>query len=216
MPNRKGLPMVKLIRSLALLVLVSIPIAAQPAGVPFRNPSAAVASAYGQLSAQPIARRRALYAAMPASMRADLWAMHLSNFLQDHDLNTEERAVILEAIGIVEAGLLETEPSSAQWKSTTQLLAKHVEQARSDVVFDALSVLGGPEISVSGKARSLRTDWLPGDDCECNTSGVNFCCWGDCPTSTTPNCHPSSRFGCIPAHGCGLFWLEDCDGICGA
>lgn len=208
--------MVKIIKAIALLVLVSVPIAAQPASVPLRNPSAAVASAYGQISAQPIARRRAMYAEMPASMRADLWAMHLSNFLADHDLKPEERAVILEAIGIVDAGLLEADPSSAEWKSTTQLLAKHIAQAGSKAVFDALSVLGGPEISFSVKARSLRTDWLPGDDCECNTSGVNFCCWGDCPTSTTPNCHRMTRFGCIPAHGCGLFWLEDCDGICGA
>lgn len=201
-----------------LVAVVSLPLSAQQASVPLRNPKAAVASTYGQLSAQPIAQRRAAYAELPASMRADLWAMHFANVLADHDLSAEERAVILEAIGIVEAGLLEIDPSSPAWKSTTRLLARHVDEAGSRVVFDALSVLGAPELSPVHllKARSPRTDWLPGDDCECNTSGMNFCCFGDCPTSPTPNCVRSGRPWCIPTHGCGLFWLEDCNGICGA
>lgn len=213
--------MVKGLRLLFVVLFVSLPLSAQQTTTPLRNARAVVATAYAQLSTQPTAQRRAMYAAMPADMQADLWAIHLSYFLADHDdLRPEERAVILEALGIVQSGLLEIDRTSPAWAYSvgraTQQLDKHVQLSGSKVVFDALTRLGGPPVYSFAKAGSLRTDYLPGDECECSTQDGDFCCFGDCPTTTTPRCHRSGRPWCIPAHGCGWFWLGDCDGICGA
>ncbi|HWS70867.1 MAG TPA: bacteriocin fulvocin C-related protein, partial [Thermoanaerobaculia bacterium] len=126
---------------------------------------------------------------------------------------------VFEGLGLVQSGIMEVDPSSAEWRNRT-LLAAHDLEARarrngSRLLIDAFTQLGGPEIVYPSRARGLRSDFLPGDDCECNTQH-DFCCFGDCPTSTTPNCHRSSRPWCIPSHGCGLFFLDDCNGVCGS
>ena len=201
---------------LAILYLVSLPLAAQELAVPLRNPRAAVATTYAQLSTQRLMDRKALYATLPASMQSDLWALHLSYFLEEQqDLTPAERSLVFEALGLVEAGLLEMPRSSPASISSAAEFDRHVRQLGSRRVFDALTLLGGPEIHIAVKAHGMETDWLPGDNCECAT-GWDLCCFGDCPTSTTPNCHPSGRPWCIAVHGCGWLWRYDCDGICGA
>lgn len=211
-----GESMANVLRVLAVLFVLSLPLAAQEMAVPLRNPRAAVATTYAQLSTQRLMDRKVLYASLPASMQSDLWALHLSYFLEEQqDLTAPERSLIFEAIGLIETGLLELPRSSPESASSAAEFDRHVRQLGSRRVFDALTQLGGPELHFTVKAHGLRTEWEPGDDCECSTDS-DYCCFGDCPTSTTPNCHRSGRPWCIAVHGCGLFWSFDCDGICGA
>jgi hypothetical protein len=194
---------------------------AQPAvSVPLRNPQAAVVSTYAQLSTQRLADRRSLYGTLPAPMQADLWSLQLSWFLADHpDLPPPQKAVVLEALGLVQSGLLEVDPSSAAWRTATLTAVEQLEgRARkegSKALMDALTQLGGPEIAyLAGSAKGLRSDISVGGECECNTMW-DFCCFGDCTTSPSPNCKRTRPY-CFGAHGCGPFWAYDCNGICGA
>lgn len=212
-------------KKLVLLLLVALCLApsllAQPVSVPLHNPQAAVVSTYAQLSAQRLADRRSLYATLPAQMQEDLWALHLSYFLADHpELTSEEKALVFEGLGLVESGIMEVDPASAEWRTNT-LASAHSFEGRvrkigTKVLLEAFTRLGGPEITYpSAGAKGLRSDWQPGGDCECNTTH-DFCCLGpECSTTTTPNCRRPVRPWCIAGHGCGILLLEDCDGVCG-
>jgi hypothetical protein len=195
-------------------------LAQPPISVPLRNPRAAVVSTYAQLSSQPVAQRRSLYTTLPSTMQEDLWTLHLANFLADHpDLLPAERALVHEALGLVQSGILEVDPSSAEWHSGTLVIAHRLEartrQGGSALLVEAFTRLGGPDVvDPASRAREPRTDISIGGECECNTTH-DFCCFGDCPTSPSPNCRRNRR-SCIAAHGCGLFWLDDCNGLCGS
>jgi hypothetical protein len=193
---------------------------AQANSVPFRNPQPAVVSTYAQFATQRLADRRSLYASLPAPMQEDLWALQLSYFLEDHpDLPQAQRAVVYEALGLFQSGLLEMDRTSFLWRTSAlpqlEQLEARARKENSKSLMDALTQLGGPEIiEPSMRADRLRADISIGGECECSTAS-DFCCFGDCPTSPSPSCHRTRPY-CYGSQGCGLGWVFYCDGICGA
>jgi hypothetical protein len=212
-------------RRLVLLVVAAISgssglFAQATISVPLRNPRAAVDSTYAQIASRPLADRRSLYATLPASMQDDLWSLQLSYFLEEHpDLDPAQKALVFEALGLFQSGLLEADRSSATWRTSTLAAVEQLEgRARiegSKGLMDALSQLGGPEIvNPTTRAGGIRSEISVGGECECSTVS-DYCCFLDCPTSPWPNCHRTRPY-CYPTHGCGLGWVYDCNGICGS
>jgi hypothetical protein len=156
------------------------------------------------MAALPIEQRKEIYGLLPAQMQSDVWTFHLESFLLDHpDLNSEQRAVVFEAIGLIQSGVLAPDGS---------LL--HLEtRARATLppdLMDAAFLELGPQSTVNNAkliSRALA-------DCECSTVS-DYCCFMDCPTSPTPKCARGRKSCTLVASGCGFLWQYGCNGICG-
>jgi hypothetical protein len=190
---------------LLLSMLGPVGYSQQASPIPLRNPRSAVVAQYSRMAALPIEQRKEIYGNLPVQMQGDVWTFHLESFLLDHpDLSPEQRAVVYEALGLIQSGALIPDESLRH-------LELHARAALSaelvDAAFLALGPRAAPLISAKLIPRSL-------SDCECSTVS-DYCCFMDCPTSPTPKCVRGRKSCTLVSSGCGFLWQYGCNGICG-
>lgn len=204
----------------------------KPIQFSFSNPRGDVVIAYARISAEYGVNRSQAFARLSPTMQADVWMLHLDYFLQDHDdLTVRQRAVIDEAIRFIESGPFKVAQESQAWIENVEI-SKHLgERALTafgpDLAYETFAHLGPhdpysnlasfPGVGLprfDAGASSPAPLGGPMPDCECATDD-DWCCVGDCPTSSTPKCHPNLDH-CMPHIGCGWFWQSACNGTCGA
>ena len=217
---------------LVLLVAAALPVfAARPYSPdePLNNSRGNVIVAYGRISEVSGSERGRLYSTMSPTMQADLWILHLQYFLEDHEqLTPRQRAVIYDAIRFLASGVLSIKRDDPEWQTKVQEPSKQLESRMKmtlgySLAREATAHLGHPEpyiVSVTPVGQyqeSHASRFIPkplNATCEC-AAGDDWCCVGDCLTSSTPRCH-AGLYECIETRGCGWFWQDACDGMCGA
>jgi len=149
------------------------------------------------------------YAALPPSIKKELWMMHLRRaLLEVPNLGSEQRGLIFETIGLIALGVLEEDPSSATW------VQAYGEQMRS-------LETRAREAFESRLARSIFAELGPGvdfsateslfDPCSCSTESD----WCDVITNPNPHCRSGGDYRCRPrSSGCGFLLMYACDGLC--
>ena len=164
-------------------------------------------SHYQRLIKLPLQNRRSEFAKLSAKEKSEAWRDHLRSYRESHPaLSTEQQGLLEQAIALAEPGLFgaargETRKPSPQIEE----LANRFRRAFGDAEAATLLLRLGPaEDPVSMPAAETS---LSSSNCNCQVnSGANFCVWfrGEA-------CLES---GCIPVSGCGLFWLDGCNGTC--
>lgn len=149
------------------------------------------------------------FALMPASVKKELWLVHLRRAMAElAELNSDQRAVILQAIGLVASGVFEIERSSPNWARDVAEPLRDLE-TRAREAFDvrvARAVFAdlGSEVDFA----STETFW---ETCQCSTESN----WCDFITNPGPYCRSGGEFRCRPiASGCGFLLMYACDGLC--
>jgi hypothetical protein len=193
-----------------LTLLVSLPILAQRAPrVPLREPFADVMAMYDRLSERDEAARQEFCAEVSASMKADLWTVHLAQYLDDHpELTASQQAIIHQALGLIATGIFERDMASKRVED--QLLGQIKAHFTPPVARDIFMRLGPSTRSRNdGPGRRIVTNAL---DCDCSTESD----WCDTITNPNPKCKaPATPQGCTPRSCCcGTLWLYSCDGLC--
>lgn len=186
--------------------------------VPLRNVRADVVVAYARLASAGPAQR-AMYVALPAQMKEDIWALHIEYFLTDHpELTAEQRSVCLEGLGIVESGALETDRFSAEWNANVGQALQRLEVRIKTFMPGALgreafaqlgpatpSIVSSPAERPGIRGKLQRgVDSAPIPDCECSTISEGYEC---------SNCVYVAD-SCTFRIGCGPFYEYACNGLC--
>jgi hypothetical protein len=157
-------------------------------------------SSYAEMTALPMAVRRAVYARHPATRRAELWREQLVRYRSAHpDLTGDQVAVIEQALA-----LLPTVFGSAGGAGSAQL----------DQVKEAAVAAFGPRTAATilGTLGPLEqpapATVTPMNDCGCDC---------DCNPDFTP-CDGCGEVAWDCRHtydGCGFLWKQSCTGSCG-
>ncbi|MDH6214242.1 hypothetical protein M2283_001525 [Streptomyces pseudovenezuelae] len=146
-------------------------------------------TAYADVTALPLAHRRAVHAALPPAARSRLWVEHIDRFRAAQAHLTSRQSTILERAR-----------KAASDTATFQRPA--AARPRQSDLIESASAAFGPE----GAAQLLATlgpSETLAEDCGCSTFS-DACIFSDCIGG-----------GCtITDGGCGEFWIWDCDGIC--
>lgn len=195
----------------ALVALHAAPTSAQdPISGDSRVRRVEVSRVYDSLTSLDPRERRAEYGNFAPALRAELWILHLTNFLKNRpELTVEQRSLVFEAVGLMQTRTLDLTPVDAKLDSPSNRALFDFER-RAHLAFDketyraAFVLLGPAQIKLPDRVKmGVRSD---GVDCDCNT--------GD------DTCHPSSQ-GCQTwtacdwtVDGCGTFGTYWCDGLC--
>ncbi len=195
----------------------------------FSNPIANVITVYGQISQRSGPDRNSLFSRLPATMKADVWMLHLKYFLDDHyDLTPRQLGVVYEGAGFIAAGAFNVDRDDPSWNTKVNLPLKNFETRAlaafgGKLAFAAFAHLGAeepdqimfttlPRVTLGSGDVSVAGGSMPA--CECSTQD-DWCCVGDCLTSPSPKCHAATD-RCTPHTDCGWFFLSGCNGFCGA
>ncbi|WP_405864604.1 bacteriocin fulvocin C-related protein [Streptomyces sp. NBC_00005] len=144
---------------------------------------------YSDVTALPLAHRRAVHAALPPAARSRLWVEHIDRFRAAHtDLTPRQGRVIDRARSAA------SDPATFQRRPLAR-------PQHSDLTESAIAAFGKEEavqlLATLGPAEALA------QDCACS-SFSDACLFSDCIGG-----------GCtISDGGCGEFWIWDCDGMC--
>jgi len=162
------------------------------------------------------------YGEISADLRADLWIYHMQRYLLTHPtLSAEERALVLEGIGMVAAGLIDFGSKPEATKQTRAILDGFAERSRAIMPADHFAeafVSLGREALPAHTGEHKRSTLMPSrivplcvsctPDCECATASD----W--CNGITNPD-NVCTAGSCITIfQSCGTFWQYDCYGIC--
>lgn len=144
---------------------------------------------YADVTALPLAHRRAVHAALPPAARSRLWVEHIDRFRAAHPQLTARQTTVLERARTTAA-----DPATFQ----RRLLAR---PQHSDLTESAIAAFGKEQavqlLATLGPSEALA------QDCSCS-SFSDACIFSDCIGG-----------GCtISDGGCGQFWIWDCDGTC--
>lgn len=213
-PSRRGI--LKAVPGLALgTFLVTGGLAASPAQAVTRAKGSKASrwvkanldqlpSGYSEFAAYPADYRRAIYGALSASARSDLWVAHFANYRKTHPgLSAEQSAVLDDAT-----------------RSAPQIIAgRRQEAAAEGLKAAAVAAFGESE------ARAILMTLGPADTQGADTQGVaprsdqgtqvldcNSQCAGSGSCDTV--CYASPFYCNWTNHGCGPLWLGPCSGYC--
>ncbi|WP_328430798.1 bacteriocin fulvocin C-related protein [Streptomyces sp. NBC_00453] len=145
---------------------------------------------YSDVTALPLAHRRAVHAALPPAARSRLWVEHIDRFRAAHTHPTPRQGTVIER-----ARTAASDPATFQRRPPAR--RRHSD----DLTGSAVAAFGK-----EGAAQLLATlgpvEALA-QDCACS-SFSDACLFSDCIGG-----------GCtISDGGCGEFWIWDCDGTC--
>lgn len=154
---------------------------------------------YDEIVAQPLVRRRALFAALPQQAKQDLWVEHLDRFRRARaELSAEQSAVLSEAATLVPAMIGAPVTSDVSAKAE-HLKRKAIAALGADTAYAALAVLGPAEPTPATNSEAGVAQRSCG---MCST--VDDWCDGDLHCENI-SCEPTD-------FGCGTFWQYPCDG----
>ncbi|MEU6003918.1 bacteriocin fulvocin C-related protein [Streptomyces sp. NPDC047197] len=153
-------------------------------------------SRYSEFVSYPADYRRAVYGALSASARSDLWMAHFANYRKTHRLSAEQSVVLDDATRLapqIIAGRRQT--AAVEGLEAAAVAAFGESEARA-----ILRTLG-PADTQGAAARS-----------EQSTQAVD--CNSRCGTGTG-SCDTTCYAGCTwTDYGCGPLWLAPCSGLC--
>jgi hypothetical protein len=208
--------------AIALIMVVSLTTTAEASSSHsvLRNNPADVMITYARIASASPAERRNLFVEASPSMKADLWLIHLENFVTDHDdLTPGQRSVIFEAVGMVASGLFE-EPDpgrlSERFAKPFELMQAHARAEFPKALLIAAFATLGPTNNTAPKPSRPgllpRVNGLPLEPPECG------CHWANdfCDSITNPD-HTCILWGynCKETNsGCGWLYYQSCDGFC--
>lgn len=153
-------------------------------------------SCYSEFVSHPADYRRAIYGALSASARSELWVAHFAHYRRTHPgLSSEQSAVLDEATRLapqIIAG--RRHEDAAEGLRTAAVAAFGDKQAR------AILMTLGPADTRQAAPRSGRS--IQAVDCNSQCAGT-----GSCSTVCYGNCNWTD-------YGCGPLWLGPCSGYC--
>jgi hypothetical protein len=204
-----------------LLLLGSLRMsAADLVRVPLRNSRPDVMTVYTEFTLRAAAERRVIYRTLPSAMQSDLWVVHLEQFLAAHpELTAEQRSVVFEGLGIIAAGVVDSNDRTGPLYAAVQHLELRSRSIMSmELLKEAFVDLGGPDLDsramgIGGvtdrhfTARRTPIRTLDTVDCSCATDDD----WCGSITSVS-KCHGLQD--CTFTTGCGWFFLSACNGLC--
>jgi hypothetical protein len=152
---------------LSMLMLVMLVVVVAPAsigaqevdgGLRFMSSPEEVMSVYTQLSGP---NGKDVYATLSNSMRQDLWSLHLSRALLElNNLSIEQRAVILQGLGLLTRGVLSAEPKDLDWELRFgESLGYLEDQARDLLPRDVTSPDGSTDAIVTESGAGATTSY---------------------------------------------------------
>ncbi|MEV6510098.1 bacteriocin fulvocin C-related protein [Streptomyces sp. NPDC051642] len=208
-PSRRGI--LKAVPGLALgTFLVTGGLAASPAQAVTRAKGSKASrwvkanidrlpTGYSEFASYPADYRRAIYGALPASARSDLWVAHFANYRKTHPgLSAEQSAVLDDAT-----------------RSAPQIIAGRRQEAAAEGLETAAVAAFGE----SGARAILMTlgpadthGVAPRSDQSAEVLDCNSQCAGSGSCDTV--CYASPFYCNWTNHGCGPLWLGPCSGFC--
>jgi hypothetical protein len=179
---------------------------------PLRNDRGEVAAIRALIAgASSEANQKELYFALPPSLRADVWTLHLEAFVQpESDLIAAQKSVVYEAIGLIAAGALDDDvqlPPEVENAFLARIRANFAP-ALATSIFASLGRTGRTRTGTPGEKGRIGVN-VP--ECSCSTKSN----WCDSVTNPEPYCKTLLRCMSTP-DGCGTFWQYACDGTCSA
>jgi len=206
--------------ALALTISFRAASAQTPAHIPLRGHRADVVANYDSLAQLEIADQRQVYSAQDDTVREDLWSLHFERILNDNpNLTAEQRAVVFEALGLVQSGVLEINHAAPEWQPFVDAavadLNRHARQVLTPAMARTLllELVPTPSHKTTGSSGHFQTSPLPSirselrsDPCDCSSQSN----WCDFVTNPDNNC----KGPCRAQEGCGTLWLYSCDGLC--
>ncbi|WP_157874497.1 bacteriocin fulvocin C-related protein [Streptomyces sp. AcH 505] len=208
-PSRRGI--LKAVPGLALgTFLVTGGLAASPAQAMTRAKGSKASrwvkahldrlpSGYAEFVSYPADYRRAIYGALSASARSDLWVAHFANYRKTHPGLTAEQSAVLDDATRTAPQIIagRRQGEAAEGLEGAALAVFGESEARA-----ILRVLG-PADTQSVSPRSDQNVQLV--DCNSQCAGT-----GSCDTV----CYASPYYCNWTDYGCGPLWLGPCSGLC--
>jgi len=194
---------------------------------------------YYDISALPIAERKASFRNASSNDKSNLWRTHLALFfVKRPELNDWQKQVVLAAMSLVTPEYFEVRPSSPSWRTKVRDPLRSLEEqmlaafpfedaARMFATLgdDTVTAKIGPTYAGSFLLSSINYKQLSDAGPSKERTGAQFVnqdrtrTGGSCTCSTQSDWCPLSGYchstTCTPTEsGCGTFWTYSCDGGC--
>lgn len=153
---------------------------------------------YDEFIEYPMAYRRAIFAALPATAKSMLWAEQLTRYQAANQLSPEQAAVIRTGQRLLRPALYE-QAGNAEAKRGLEGLTETAVSAFGPKTGRALFGTLGPADPAQHSSREL-----PDNSCTCSTAS------NKCDNDT----YCQSGFCATSSWGCGDGWFYECDGLC--
>jgi hypothetical protein len=175
---------------------------------------------YRIIAAASLSDRHIIFRNLSPELKAALWRIHLTQFLDDPRLSPAQRQLVQTAIEILIPAAFEGDSSG---ENVSEALTRLEQSVRDlfprDLATNVFAVLGPPPASddpsaLSGMianhplANAKRKVPTPLEVADCNCSRVSDWCWsffGDSQCTGGP---------CYLADGCGFGWKYKCTSLC--
>ncbi|MFF2993456.1 bacteriocin fulvocin C-related protein [Streptomyces sp. NPDC057950] len=208
-PSRRGI--LRAVPGLALgTFLVTGGLAASPAQAVTRSKGSKAArwvkanldrlpSGYSEFASYPADYRRAVYGALSASARSDLWVAHFANYRKTHSgLSAEQSAVLDDATRLAPQIIVGRRQEAAVQELETAVVAAFGESGAR-----AILMALGPADTRGATPRSDQSVQVM--DCNSQCAGTGSC---------DMVCYASPWWCNWTDYGCGPLWLGPCSGVC--
>ncbi|MFJ8827841.1 bacteriocin fulvocin C-related protein [Streptomyces sp. NPDC102467] len=153
-------------------------------------------SGYSEFASYPADYRRAVYGALSASARSNLWVAHFANYRKTHPgLSAEQSAVLDDATRLAPPIIAGRLQGTAVEGLETATVTAFGESGAGAI----LRTLGPAE---EPRAASRSDQSIQAQDCNSQCAGTGSCdtvCYGSCNWTD---------------YGCGPLWLGPCSGFC--
>ncbi|MEK6375022.1 MAG: bacteriocin fulvocin C-related protein [Acidobacteriota bacterium] len=182
---------------------------------------------YGVLATMPVTDRKVVFHGLTPMAKAALWTIHLERFSAEHQLTSEQKALIGQAIALSSPAMYSVDISNPNWESLVRApLREFEEKTRAvfphDLAAEAFAQLGPSDVpavaaggltsagsapQAEGLSRGLKPVPLLPSECTCSTE--SDWCWGfsTCGIGGV-TCYRSTD------GGCGTLWRYDCNSKC--
>ncbi|MFD5080000.1 bacteriocin fulvocin C-related protein [Streptomyces sp. NPDC058371] len=208
-PSRRGI--LKAVPGLALgTFLVTGGLAASPAQAVTRAKGSKASrwvkanadrlpSGYSEFVSYPADYRRAIYGALSASARSDLWVAHFANYRKTHPGLTAEQSAVLDDATRLAPQIItgRHQEAAAEGLQTAAVEAFGESEARA-----ILMVLGPADTQGAAPQSDQGTQVM---DCNSQCAGSGSC---------DMMCYASPWWCNWTDYGCGPLWLGPCSGVC--
>ena len=174
---------------------------------------------YDEIVAYPMAFRRAIFAALPATSKSRLWTEQLTRYQAAHDLTAEQAAVINEGLRLARPEQF-ARSRSPEFRRSLDDLGKSSVAAFGRPAARALFATLGSDATLPAGASRPSTATVSAAMSQPSAANVPAEAENSCSCSTADswcdnNTYCQSGFCAIPGpDGCGLFYQYECDGLC--
>ncbi|MGQ4387981.1 bacteriocin fulvocin C-related protein [Streptomyces sp. SAS_270] len=153
---------------------------------------------YSEFAAYPADYRRAIYGALSASARSDLWVAHFANHRKAHPGLSAEQSAVLD-----DATRLAPQIIAGRRQGATEGLETAVAAAFGESEARAILMTLGPADTQGAAPRSTEGSQVM--DCNSQCAGTGSC---------DMVCYSSPWWCNWTDYGCGPLWLGPCSGVC--